>query len=452
MYFNSLTFIYFLPVVFGLFYIISHKYRVFILLLASYYFYASWNPAYLSLILISTFTDYFAGLSLERVTKKSSRKLILWSSLVINLGMLIYFKYANFFIDTFNRVNYKAGSPFESIQLLDIILPVGISFYTFQTISYTIDVYNQKIKPEKNIAYFALYVSFFAQLVAGPIERFSDLIQQFKQKAYLTRENLSHGFRLILYGFFMKMVVADNIGIIVDNTYQNISTTSSFNLIIAACLYSFQILCDFHGYSTIAIGVAKLFDINLSGNFKAPYFSPSLTIFWRKWHITLTSWFRDYIYYPLGGNKGSKLKWMIAIMIVFIISGFWHGAQWTFIVWGALHGGLTLLEKIIGADKKSTSKLVNTIRSLFIFGLVSILWIFFRSPNFSIAKDFIRGIFNQWELAFTEINYDNIESIRGLNVTIVTTANTDEESYWLLKGLGLPLREKPTKQEMEEAA
>ena len=374
MIFNSLEYFLFLPAVFILFYLFRQKFRVFILLAASYYFYISWNPVFIILILLSTLIDYGAGLSLDKTDSKFTRRLVLGVSICANLGFLFFFKYFNFALENVNEVMLAVKGSYQPIEAWDIILPVGISFYTFQTMSYTIDVYNGKTKAERNLAYFALYVCFFPQLVAGPIERFNDLIPQLKSKAKLAVSNISHGGRLILYGLFMKMVIADNLGVVVDNIYGDVAGTSSLGLLLGAVFYSFQIYCDFHGYTTIAIGSARLFNVSLSENFKTPYLSKSVTEFWRNWHITLTSWFRDYIYYPLGGNRGGKLKWVLAISTVFIISGVWHGAKWTFIIWGVLHASFVLFEKLTTWDKKSSSvamkifKLVATLRLLQPYG------------------------------------------------------------------------------------
>lgn len=398
MLFNSLEFLLFLPFVFVLYYLVSHKLRGVVLLLSSYYFYMSWNPIYIVLIMISTLTDFGAGLLLDKTQDEFKRKGILALSLLLNLGLLSYFKYGDFFIENWNRLSYFSTSDLFTVKSLDLILPVGISFYTFQTLSYTIDVYHRRIRAEQSLQRFALYVCFFPQLVAGPIERYSTLMPQFERPAQMRKENLSQGFRLILFGLFLKMVIGDNIGVLVDENYRQIASTSSIDLLITAFLYSFQIYCDFHGYSTIAIGVAKLFDIDLSDNFKSPYWSHSLTSFWRKWHITLTNWFRDYIYYPLGGNKGSRLKWIVAILTVFIVSGFWHGAQWTFVIWGLAHGLLTSLEKHLGLDKKSKSQLVNALRGILIFMVVSLLWIFFRSPDLLTAKLYFKSLLTNTHL------------------------------------------------------
>ncbi|MCB9230729.1 MAG: MBOAT family protein [Bacteroidia bacterium] len=400
MLFNSVEFLLFLPLVLILYYLVQHKYRVILLLLASYYFYLSWNPVYIVLIILSTFTDYSAGLLLGKQENPGPRKLILTGSFLVNLGLLVYFKYSNFILENIDLLAAWRNPEHEPIKLLDIILPVGISFYTFQTLSYTIDVYFRKIQPERNPLTFALYVCFFPQLVAGPIERFSALTPQFQKRILPTRENFSRGARLILYGFFLKMVIADNLSGIIDATYEGLPHAHSLNLVLVAVFYSFQIYCDFHGYSSIAIGVAQWFGIELSPNFKTPYFAVSLTEFWRKWHITLTSWFRDYIYYPMGGNRSTRLKWVAATLIVFVVSGIWHGSKWTFFIWGLLHGVFILLEKLLKLDKKSRFQLLNVLHTGFTFALVTLLWVFFRSPDFGVAKAFFKGLYANWNLDF----------------------------------------------------
>ncbi|MFT6746828.1 MAG: alginate O-acetyltransferase complex protein AlgI [Glaciecola sp.] len=396
MLFNSFDFLLFLPIVLVLFYITPYKIRPFLLLVASYYFYSNWNAAYLILIVVSSLVGYLTGVTLSSSKVTMPRKLILWSSISINLGLLIYFKYAGFIFENINFLADSIDGTYKPIKFSDIILPIGISFYTFQILSYSVDVYHKRIKVERNPIYFALYVSFFPQLIAGPIERFSALTPQFKTKAFLNKENLSHGARLILYGFFMKMVVADNLAIIVDHGYGTIESSSSVNLLIVSILYSFQIYCDFHGYSTIAIGVAKLFNIDLTQNFRTPYFSRSLTSFWRNWHITLTNFFRDYIYYPMGGNKQNKLKWVFAVLVVFVVSGIWHGASWTFLIWGGLHGLFTLIEKLLKPDVKGA--FMKPLKVLFTFLIVTLLWILFRSPDLNTAKTFYYSLLTNWNL------------------------------------------------------
>jgi len=426
MIFNSLEYILFLPLVFVLFYLFRHKFRVFILLAASYYFYISWNPVFIILILLSTLIDFGAGLSLERTRSKFTRRLILVISICANLGFLFFFKYFNFALENVNEILLAVKGSYQPIEAWDIILPIGISFYTFQTMSYTIDVYNGKTKAEKNLPYFALYVCFFPQLVAGPIERYNNLLPQFKEKAQLLIQNISHGGRLILYGLFMKMVIADNLGVFVDSVYGDISGASSLNLLIGSVFYSFQIYCDFHGYTTIAIGSAKLFNVNLSENFRTPYLSASITEFWRNWHITLTTWFRDYIYYPLGGNRGSVLKLGLAILTVFIVSGIWHGAKWTFILWGLFHALFVLFEKIVGWDKQSTNVFLKAIKWGVTFTLVTALWVFFRSPDMDTALLYFKSIANNWSLKGEALN---IELFVLLGVFVVSDIITRKKNF-----------------------
>jgi len=395
-------------------------------LAASYYFYISWNPAFIILILLSTLIDYGAGLSLEKTNSKLKRRLILGISISANLGFLFFFKYFNFTVENVNEIMTAVKDSYQPIEAWDIILPVGISFYTFQTMSYTIDVFNGNTKAESNLAYFALYVCFFPQLVAGPIERFNNLVPQLKEKAELVIQNISHGGRLILYGLFMKMVIADNLGVYVDSVYGNVAETDSLSLLIAAVFYSFQIYCDFHGYTTIAIGSAKLFNVNLSENFRTPYLSGSVTDFWRSWHITLTTWFRDYIYYPLGGNRGGKLKWALAISIVFIISGIWHGAKWTFIIWGALHALFVLFEKLSSWDKKSRSVIMQIVKWGITFTLVTALWVFFRSPDLDSAILYFKSIATNWNMEGKELN---LEPFILLSLFVVSDILTRKKNF-----------------------
>lgn len=429
MIFNSLEYILFLPLVFVLFYLFNHKLRVFVLLLASYYFYISWNPIYIVLIIVSTLIDFSAGLLLERTKTKTKRRVVLSVSIMANLGFLFFFKYFNFAIENVNEILLAVKDSYQPIEVLDIILPVGISFYTFQTMSYTVDVYNERTKPERNLAYFALYVCFFPQLVAGPIERYNTLVPQLKKKAKLTIQHISHGGRLILYGLFMKMVIADNIGVYVDVAYADVSVASSLQLLIVAVLYSFQIYCDFHGYTTIAIGSAKLFNVNLSENFKTPYLAHSITDFWRKWHVTLTTWFRDYIYYPMGGNRGAKLKWVLAILTVFIVSGVWHGAKWTFVFWGVFHALFVLFEKVSGWDKKPKSFVLKLVKWGITFTLVTALWVFFRSPDMSTALLYFKSIVRNWSI---EGNIVSLELAALIVLFILTDALTRKKNFALV--------------------
>jgi alginate O-acetyltransferase complex protein AlgI len=398
MLFNTINFAIFLPVVVLSYYLIPHKYRWILLLCASYFFYMSWKVGYIFLIMLSTLVDYISGIRMGRLPDRKSRLPWLILSLVINLGLLFTFKYFNFATENLDLLIHKAGF---SIQMprLHFLLPVGISFYTFQTLSYSIDVYFGKQQPEKHLGYFALYVSFFPQLVAGPIERYSSLAPQFRNKHLFTADHLSNGLRLILYGLFIKMVIADNIAGIVDQLYANPGNFDSFNILKGVVLYSFQIYSDFYGYSTIAIGSALLMGVKIMDNFKTPYLAKNISEFWQRWHISLSTWFRDYLYFPLGGNRVSRLRWVLNIMVVFLVSGLWHGANWTFIIWGGVFGVLYLLERVINralkADKEyspySAGHLLLAIKT---FILVTLLWVFFRSQSLDQAIDIFTLIFS----------------------------------------------------------
>ena len=337
MLFNTIDFAIFLPVVVIIYYLLPHKFRWILLLAASYFFYMSWRVEYILLIVASTLVDYFSGIRMEKLPDRKSRLPWLLLSLGVNLGLLFFFKYANFATGNLNLLFQKVGLSNE-IPMMKLLLPVGISFYTFQTLSYSIEVYFGRQKAEKHLGYFALYVSFFPQLVAGPIERYSRLAPQFRIKQHINYDNLSRGLRLILYGLFIKMVIADNISGIVDLVYAAPENFASLDILKGIFLYSFQIYSDFYGYSTIAIGSALLLGIRIMDNFKSPYLAKNISEFWQRWHISISTWFRDYLYFPLGGNRVSKQRWVLNILLVFLISGLWHGANWTFLIWGLLFG------------------------------------------------------------------------------------------------------------------
>lgn len=376
----------FLPVVVLLFYLIKPKYRGYLLLAASYFFYMCWKPEYIILILLSTLTDYYCGRAIYKTTLLSKKKLLLFASLAVNLGLLFFFKYYNFVFDSFVSVFHTAGIIIES-KTLDLLLPVGISFYTFQTLAYTIDIYRNKIKPEANISKFALYVAFFPQLVAGPIERAQNLLPQFAFKTKINPQNFVKGLRLILWGFFKKIVIADNLSIIVDQVYNNPLDQNGLTYFIATLFFAFQIYCDFSGYSDIAIGSARLIGVRLMLNFNVPYISASLKEFWSRWHISLSTWFRDYLYIPLGGNRKSKVRTLINLYLVFLISGLWHGANWTFVIWGAIHGIILVYEYLRRKQKKLP--ISKPIKQLFVFSVVLISWVYFRANNVSQANTII---------------------------------------------------------------
>lgn len=387
MLFNSIDFIIFLPIVFFLYWFVVYKnlkYQNLLIVLASYFFYGSWDWKFLILIIFSTVVDYFIGLKLSKEEVLFKRKLLLGLSIVINLGFLGFFKYYNFFIDSFVSTFSFFGVGIEA-RSLNIILPVGISFYTFQTLSYTIDIYKRKIQPTKDFIMFAAFVSFFPQLVAGPIERAENLLSQFSRPKNFKFINIQFGFIRILWGLFKKVVIADRLAIIVNTTYNAPEDYGGLHFIVATVFFAFQIYCDFSGYSDIAIGTARMFNIKLMENFRTPYFSKSLGEFWRNWHISLSTWFRDYVYIPLGGNKVAKLRWYTNILIVFVVSGFWHGARWTFIIWGAIHGTILILESIFTSVKIKNRiinlKYINTFKILVTFSITCFAWVFFRANS-----------------------------------------------------------------------
>jgi len=410
MLFNSFEFLVFLPVVVILYFILPHKFRWVLLLIASYYFYMAWNAKYIILIIASTLVDYFASLQMEKQETRSKRRVFLILSLLSNLGLLFVFKYFNFFNDAFGQLYNIVFTNDYSISSLNILLPMGISFYTFQTLSYTIDVYRGSRKAEHHLGYFALYVSFFPQLVAGPIERSDRLLPQLKEKQTLDYNRMVAALLRIAWGFFKKVVIADRVAIIVNTIYGDLGSYSGVFLIAATIGFSIQIYCDFSAYSDIAIGCAKLMGYDLMENFKMPYFAKSIGEFWQRWHISLSTWFRDYLYIPLGGSRNKK-KWMVFrnIMIVFVVSGLWHGANWTFLIWGFLHGLYLVTERVVEKIKENNSgsllnkiKIPTVIKQIFTAVLVLIGWVFFRANN-------IKDAF----YIFKNLSFKNIKDLVG---------------------------------------
>lgn len=331
--FNSIQYLIFLPIVFILHWIIPQKYKWIVLLIASYYFYMSWNAKYVFLILFTTGITYFCGIALEKNKDKGRKKLILAITLIACLGVLALFKYGNFILDSVAAVLSIFSIKIHPMTLR-LLLPVGISFYTFQTLSYVIDVYRGDIEAERHFGYYATFISFFPQLVAGPIERSSNLLPQIKKERIFSYDSGKEGLLLMAWGFFKKIVIADTLAIYSDKIFNDVMSYTGFSLIVAIFFFTIQIYCDFSGYSDIAIGTAKLFGIKLMDNFRSPYFSSSIKEFWSRWHISLSTWLRDYVYIPLGGNRVSKLRHKLNLLITFLISGLWHGANWTFVVWG----------------------------------------------------------------------------------------------------------------------
>ena len=428
MLFNSLSFLVFFPICIALYRILPRKARVYLLLAASIYFYMCWNVSYVALLMISVIITYGAGIMVAGLKNDRDKKFTVFAALTINFGILFVFKYFNFFTESLSRLT---GTKLPTV---DFLLPVGISFYTFQAVGYLIDVYRGET-PEKNFARYALFVSFFPQLVAGPIERSRNLlssIRRLDREDLMNREDLIKGFYTMLYGYFLKMIIADRIAIPVDHVF-NTSEYSSFNgfqLAVAAMLFSIQIYCDFAGYSYIAIGAARVMGIRICDNFNTPYLSTGIKDFWNRWHMSLTGWFRDYLYFPLGGSRKGTARKYVNILIVFIASGLWHGAAWHFVAWGLLHGLLRVLEEILTPPVKKIAELsgwntstfaVRTLRIVINFFVVTILWIFFRAQTTGQAVHIIRLIFSSirpWQFFDDSILSLGLDT-KELNVAVI---------------------------------
>lgn len=405
MLFNSLEFLLFFPVVFVLYWFVFGKWlraQNLLIVIASYVFYGWWDWRFLSLIAFSTLVDFLIGLALKNEQDKKKRKSLLWLSLLVNLGFLAVFKYFNFFIDSLYDV-IPGLQAILGFNTLEIILPVGISFYTFQTLSYTIDVYKGKLEATDDFIAFAAFVSFFPQLVAGPIERATNLLPQFFNKRNFDYSSATNGVRQILWGFFKKVVIADNCGELANEIFSNSADYSGSTLFFGALFFSFQIYGDFSGYSDIAIGTARLFGFDLMKNFAFPYFSRDIAEFWRRWHISLSTWFRDYLYVPLGGSRGSTGMRIRNIFIIFLVSGFWHGANWTFIIWGGLNAVFFLPLLLMGKNRvhldeiaagKIFPSFVEFVKIVSTFILVTLAWIFFRATDVNHAFEYLGEIFS----------------------------------------------------------
>ena len=395
MLFNSLPFAVFLPIVFAVYWALRNSLRSqnIMLLTASYIFYGWWDARFLSLIVASTVVDYLLGQYLAAATNALKRKLLLTASMIFNLGLLGVFKYYNFFMENFMEIANSVGLHTNPV-LLKIALPVGISFYTFQTMSYTIDIYRKQLEPTKDFIAFAAFVGYFPQLVAGPIERASNLLPQMSKRRNFDYQKAVDGMRQALWGFFKKVVIADAVAPLVDQAFGDPNGFSAIALITGALLFSIQIYCDFSGYSDIAIGISKLFGIDLMQNFRTPYFSRDIAEFWRRWHISLSTWFRDYLYIPLGGSRGSTALKVRNTFAIFIVSGFWHGANWTFIIWGLINA-LLFLPLLLAKRNRSNlndPEISDLHRILLTFSITTIAWIFFRADSLSHAIDYLQNI------------------------------------------------------------
>ena len=390
MLFNSLSFAVFLPVVFALFWLCPQRLRWVVILISSYYFYMSWNVKYVALILLTTAVSWATALLIGRTDRQRRKRLYLNAALIISLGVLFLFKYFNFFSGMVSSIlgYFSFGS---DAVVLDVLLPVGISFYTFQTLSYVADVYRGTVEPEPNFGKYAAFISFFPQLVAGPIERTENLLPQIRKEFHLDYQKASYGLKLMAWGFFKKIVVADTLAVHVDRVFDCVYNYTGFTFLIATVMFGIQIYCDFSGYSDIAIGTAKLFDIDLMRNFHAPYFASSVKEFWSRWHISLSTWFRDYVYIPLGGNRCGRAKHMRNLFLTFLASGLWHGAAWNFVIWGALHGLAQILENLLLKKRcPSLARDGGSLRTwscvLVTFIITMLAWIFFRIPDMASAE------------------------------------------------------------------
>lgn len=402
MLFNSFAFAVFLPIVFLLYWALPHKFRWPLLLIASYYFYMSWEPKYVVLILFTTFISYLAGIMMEKSKTQKQKKVWLVITLLASLGVLFFFKYFNFFTQTVTDILKLFTIKFSPLTL-KILLPVGISFYTFQTLAYVIDVYRGDVKAEHNFGIYATFISFFPQLVAGPIERTSNLLPQITSEKKFSYDNCAYGLRVMAWGFFKKIAVADVLAVYVEDVFGRMhdpvtaATVSGIDAIAAVLLFSIQVYCDFSGYSDIALGSAKLLGIDLMVNFKSPYFSSSVKQFWSRWHISLSTWFKDYVYFPLGGSRCSKARNYFNLFITLVISSIWHGAKWTFAVWGACNGVAQVTEKALSKPldkfrkKNAVTKWVCIICTYLVCALPQV---FFRADTFGNAITMIKHMFS----------------------------------------------------------
>ncbi len=392
MLFNSFPFIIFFIVVTTLFYVLKHQYRWILLLIASCIFYSFFKWEYIFILLGTIIIDYYAGIKIECANSNSKKRNYLILSLIANIGVLMVFKYYNFVNENVSSLGNLLGFK-NYLPSLNIILPIGLSFHTFQAMSYTIEVYRGKQKAEKHFGIYSLYVMFYPQLVAGPIERPQNIISQFHQPVKFNYQNVTDGLKLIGWGLFKKIVIADRVCEYVNVLYQDPTSFHGLQALIPVCLFSYQIYCDFSGYSDIALGTAKVMGYDLMVNFNNPYYSKSISEFWTRWHISLSTWFKDYLYIPLGGNKTTKIKWARNILIVFMLSGLWHGASWNFIIWGAIHGSILIITTLLLKKLKiNESKLFQLISIVATFTIVSFAWIFFRGETFSTSITIIKNI------------------------------------------------------------
>ncbi|MBQ7540734.1 MAG: MBOAT family protein [Clostridia bacterium] len=390
MLFNSVSFAVFLPIVFALYWLVPQRRRWALLLAASYYFYMSWNAKYIVLILFTTGVSYLCGRLLEKTADARRKKQLVALALCLCFGVLFLFKYFGFFWETANAVLRRFAVPMHPLTLR-LLLPVGISFYTFQTVGYVLDVYRGDARAERHFGKYAAFISFFPQLVAGPIERTNALLPQIADPPAFDYDKAVDGMQRMAWGFFKKMVVADRLAVFVDRVWGDVFQFRGLSLVLASVLFAVQIYCDFSGYSDIAVGCAKLLGIDLAENFRRPYLSASIREFWSRWHISLSTWFRDYLYIPLGGSRVKKSRHCFNLLVTFLVSGLWHGANWTFVLWGGVHGLLQILENVLHlAPKKTPHGLRRAVRVVAVFALVTAAWVFFRADSLGGALHVFR--------------------------------------------------------------
>lgn len=432
MLFNSIAFLLFFPILCALYFCIPAsqlRLRNLLLLVASYYFYMNWDPAYALLLLTSTVITYLAALGIGYFKEKRKKKICLVSSLVLNLAILFLFKYFNFLAMNIETALQASGFA-VNVPKFALLLPVGISFYIFQALGYSIDVYRGTVKIERDFPTYALFVSFFPQLVAGPIERSQNLLPQFKQQHRFDYDAVMSGVKLMVWGYFMKLVLADRCGIYVDTIFNNVDKHNGGSYLVASLLFPFQIYGDFAGYSLIAIGVARVLGFRLMENFHRPYFACTIGEFWHRWHISLSTWFKDYVYIPLGGNRVGKLRNYFNLLITFVVSGIWHGANWTFLCWGTIHGILLCIEKAFGISKQKYTGAKKSFHWAATFVLVCFAWILFRANNLSDAVSVVTGIFTN--LGTPKPEYANFMAI-GLAMTVLLTKEFADEFNWKIR-------------------
>ncbi|MDO5573930.1 MAG: MBOAT family O-acyltransferase [bacterium] len=434
MLFNSVAFAFFMPIVFFIYWALPHRYRWMALLAANCWFYMSWEPKYIIVILLTTVVSYFGAIGIEGAKNTSRKKWILVLGTLVTLSFLLVFKYTDFALSSVWKVLQLFAVPVQKTTL-NLVMPIGISFYTFQMVGYLADVYTGKLKAERHFGHYALFVTFFPNILSGPIERAANMLPQFKKEKKFHYDDAAYGMRLILLGFLKKLIFADSMSRYVDNVFNHTEGASGLAFVIAIILFTFQIYCDFSGYSDIAIGVARLLGIRLMDNFKQPYYAASVREFWQRWHISLSTWFRDYVYIPLGGNRVSKARKNLNLLLTFLTSGLWHGANWTFVLWGGIHGLYQIIENTIKSAwkkrKKTTSetsaasqghsKLVHIAQTILTFCLVAYAWMFFRANSITDAIYITTHLFQGYDItqALLDAGMTHLSIIKTLLAIIV---------------------------------